>query len=222
MEQCITALVAQKHNPDRVSVYLDGEYAFGLARIVAAWLSVGQSLGEEKIASLKAADAQESAYLQALKLLSYRPRSAEEVRQNLEKHAFAPEAVEAAIERLQRAGLLNDAAFAQAWVDNRTDFRPRSRRALAYELRRKGVPAELVEQSLESVDDEELALQAASKYARRLESLDWPDFRRKLAGFLGRRGFSYATADPVIRQVYADLHAGEQEDALLDVLEDEQ
>jgi regulatory protein len=210
MERRITALVAQKHHPDRVSVYLDGEFAFGLARIVAAWLAVGQALSEEKIASLKAADAQESAYLHALKLLSYRPRSAEEVRQNLEKHAVAPEAIEAAIERLQRAGLLNDAAFAQAWVDNRTDFRPRSRRALAYELQRKGVPAELVEQSLEAVDDEALALQAASKYARRLEALEWPEFRRKLAGFLGRRGFSYATADPVIRQVYENLHAGKQ------------
>ena len=48
----ITAIVSQKGDPDRVNIHLDGEYAFGLAKIIAAWLKVGQELGEEKIASL--------------------------------------------------------------------------------------------------------------------------------------------------------------------------
>ncbi len=53
MVQRITAIEPQQKNPQRVNIYLDGEFAFGLAAVVAAWLKVGQELGEEKIASLK-------------------------------------------------------------------------------------------------------------------------------------------------------------------------
>ena len=53
MNHRITAIQAQKRNPQRVSVFLDGEFAFGLSRIVAAWLAVGQEISDEKIALLK-------------------------------------------------------------------------------------------------------------------------------------------------------------------------
>ena len=56
MTKKVTALKLQKRNKNRVNVYLDGEFAFGLARIVAAWLSTGQELTEEKIAELQAQD----------------------------------------------------------------------------------------------------------------------------------------------------------------------
>ena len=61
----ITALVVQKRNPNRVNVHLDGEYAFGLARIVAVWLRVGQELDEEKLKRLQVEDARERAVQQA-------------------------------------------------------------------------------------------------------------------------------------------------------------
>ena len=72
-----------------MNIYLDGEFAFGLAGIVAAWLKLGQELGEEKIASLKAEDEREVTYQKALHFLSYRPRSSAEVRQNLLKHGLS-------------------------------------------------------------------------------------------------------------------------------------
>ena len=78
----ITALQVQKRNPNRVNVHLDGEYAFGLARIVAAWLKVGQTLEEEKISELQADDARERAMQQAMLFLSYRARSEKEIRDN--------------------------------------------------------------------------------------------------------------------------------------------
>ena len=83
MAQRITAIEPQQKNPQRVNIYLDGEFAFGLAVVVAAWLKVGQELGEEKIASLKMQDEREVTYQKALHFLSYRPRSSAEVRQNL-------------------------------------------------------------------------------------------------------------------------------------------
>ena len=55
----ITALQVQKRNPNRVNIHLDGEFAFGVARIVAAWLRIGQELSEEKIGQLQAEDGRE-------------------------------------------------------------------------------------------------------------------------------------------------------------------
>ena len=76
----ITAIVVQKRSPNRVNIYLDGEFAFGLARIVAAWLRTGQELSEEKIEQLQAEESRERAFQQALLFLSYRSRSEAEIR----------------------------------------------------------------------------------------------------------------------------------------------
>ncbi len=202
----ITALEPQKRDPDRVNVHLDGEYAFSLARIVAAWLQVGQDLSAEKITALQTDDARERAYQQALLFLSYRARSTSEIRQNLRKHKTPAEIIEQTIERLQGERLANDDQFAKAWVENRSTFRPRSRRALAIELRQKGIPDEAVQSALAGVDEEALAYEAALKRARRLESLDWNDFRTKLSEFLARRGFSYSVVAPVVSRIWNETH----------------
>src|ERR1700752_483263 len=149
----ITALVAQKRNPNRINVHLDGECAFSLARIVAAWLRVGQELEEEKIKQLQTEDARERAIQQALLFLSYRSRSESEIRQNLRKHEIPEGIIEQTLQRLRQDGLSNDDQFAQAWVENRSTFRPRSRRMLAMELRQKGLADEAVSSALEDVDD---------------------------------------------------------------------
>jgi regulatory protein len=203
----ITAIEAQKRNPNRVNVYLDEQFAFGLARIVAAWLQVGQMLSEEKIAALQEADAREVALQKALHFLSYRARSLDEVRKNLEKHEIPGTVIESTLERLQNAGLLNDHDFARTWVENRNTFRPRGRRALRMELRQKGLPESVIEDTLEQTTDEEaLALQAARKQMRKLERLDWPDFRNKMGAFLSRRGFPYEVVVAVTRQVWQEKH----------------
>jgi regulatory protein len=113
MCQKITALKAQKRNHQRINVYLDDEFAFGLSRFVAAWLHVGQYLSSEKICQLQIADAEEVAYQRALNFISYRPRSKAEVRKNLKKHATPEEVLPAVFERLCRAGLVDDVQFAQ-------------------------------------------------------------------------------------------------------------
>ncbi len=202
----ITAIEPQKRDPDRVNVHLDGEYSFSVARIVAAWLQVGQDLSAEKITALQTDDAKERAYQQALVFLSYRARSTSEIRQNLRRHKIPADIIEQTIERLRAERLANDDQFAKAWVENRSTFRPRSRRALAIELRQKGVADETVQAALSDVDEEALAYDAARKRARRLEALDWNDFRSKLSEFLARRGFSYAVVAPVVSRIWNETH----------------
>ncbi len=213
----ITAIEPQQKNPQRVNIYLDGDFAFGLARITAGWLKAGQELSDEKISFLQAEDANEATYQKALHFLSYRPRSSAEVRWNLAERGTPPALVDETLERLQRAGLVNDQDFARAWVENRNTFQPRSKSALRSELRRKGLSEEVVQQVLdEHVDEEALAYVAARKYASRLAGRDWLDFRQKLSGFLARRGFSYTTITPIVSKVWQEIQMADDAGTLND------
>ena len=203
----ITALSVQKKNPNRVNIYLDGEFAFGVARITAAWLKIGDELSDERIAKLLAEDSREWAYQQAMLFLSYRARSEKEIRQNLLKHEMSEEVIEETLERLRTAGLANDNEFAQTWVENRNTFRPRSRRALAMELRQKGLDDETVHSAVSEVDEEALAYEAAQKRLGRLKDLEWNDFRKKLSEFLARRGFPYSVIGPTVTRMWSETHA---------------
>ncbi len=206
----ITAIQVQKKTPSRVNIYLDGEYAFGLARIVAAWLRVGQELEESKLEALQAEDAKERALQQALLFLSYRARSEAEIRQNLRKHEIPEAVIDYTLERLRQEGFANDGQFAKAWVENRSTFRPRSRRMLTMELRQKGLGEEAVRTAVAEVNDEPLAYAAALKRAARYQDLPWQDFRKKLSDFLARRGFPYSVTAATVTRIWNETHAREQ------------
>jgi len=211
----ITAIQVQKRSPNRVNIYLDGEFAFGLARIVAAWLQVGQTLDEEKIAKLQADDSRERAWQQALLYLSYRARSEDEIRRNLTKHEIPDAVIEETLERLRREGFANDKKFASTWVENRNTFRPRGRRALTLELRQKGIDDSTIQAVLEDVDEEALAYKAGQKKAGKIRTQEWVEFRKKLSEFLARRGFSYSVITPVVRRLWSELHT-EGEEQIID------
>jgi regulatory protein len=208
MTSKITALEVQKKNKDRVSVYLDGRFAFGLPAIVAARLKRGQTLSDAEIGELKQQGDTETTYNKVLNYLSYRPRSCAEVEEYLGKRGVPEQHVKAIIERLERVGLLDDKAFAQFWVENRERFRPRGLRALRYELMTKGISDEIIEQSLASVDVAESAYQSASKKARRMTHLDEQNFVRKIVEYLVRRGFDYEVARETAERCWTELAAG--------------
>jgi regulatory protein len=205
----ITALEYQKKNRDRVSVFLDGRFAFGLPAIVAARLAQGQYLSDSEIEDLREEGTGETAYNRVLNYLSYRPRSQWEVVDYLQKRDVPDSQIEAIVERLSRAGLLDDEDFARYWVENRERFRPRGPSALRYELRRKGLSHEVIEQVLEPLDVSESAYRAACNKARQLSHVDEMTFRQKLIGYLARRGFSYGVARETAERHWAELRKGE-------------
>ena len=212
MAGTITALRFQKRNKNRVNVYLDGQFAFGLAAIEAARLRVSQALSDDDVARLQTQDEVERAYERALNFLSYRPRSEAEVRRNLRKKNVGDEVVEVVIERLTRAMMLNDREFARYWVENRLQFNPRGVRALRHELREKGVPVPIIADTLADCDDEAAARKAAEAGAHRLARLEPRDFRRKLGGYLARRGFSYAVIEPLVEEMLEATRCGVMSD----------
>jgi regulatory protein len=197
----ITALQSQRHNRERVNVYLDGEYAFGLAAIEAARLRRGQVLSDAEITALKALDQRHQAFEQAVRFLRYRPRSRAEMEHYLRRKHVTEDVLCDVLNRLEQASYLDDEAFAQYWVENRQRFRPCSQRALNYELHQKGVDHQIIASALSEQDDEAAAWQAIESRLPRWSTLSADELQRKVAGFLSRRGFGYETINHTFRRV---------------------
>jgi regulatory protein len=202
----VTKLEPQKKNPQRVNVYLDGEFAFGISRAVAPWLSEGEQLSQQKAQELQQSDLTEGAYQRALSFLSYRNRSEQEIRSNLSKHHIPDEIIIDVLDKLRQSALVDDRAFARYWIENRAQFKPRGKRALSAELRQKGISREIIDDELCVVDEEDLALQCARGKASRYKDLDQINFQKKMYAYLNRRGFPYQVIKDTIQEIWQEVH----------------
>ena len=208
-EGIITALEIQKRNKERVNVYIDGEFAFGLSLIEAAKLRKGQQLSAQEIALLREDDGVQQAVDRAARFLAHRPRSVQEVRRNLKEKDVPPAVIDAALSRLETMGYVDDRTFARFWVQNRSEFKPLSARALRFELHQKGVANGIIDEILNDFDKDDAAFRAANSQVRRLRGKTRQEFRDKLFGFLQRRGFAYDTARTVIERITEALETEE-------------
>lgn len=134
------------------------------------------------------------AYNQAVRFLSPRARSTMETRNNLSKKGFDTAVISETLAKLTRDGLLNDTEFAALFVESRERFRPRSRFAIGYELRQKGVDRAVIEHALADVDDEDAAMRAVKSKLDRWQNLDAFDLKKKVMGLLRNRGFSHGVS----------------------------
>ncbi|MGB2963805.1 MAG: RecX family transcriptional regulator [Anaerolineales bacterium] len=201
----VTKLEPQKKNPQRLNVYLNGEFAFGISRLVAPWLQEGNELSQGEISGLQTEDQIQQAYQRAINFLSYRARSEQEIKLNLQKHQVPETIIESVLERLDDASLVDDREFAQQWIENRIKFHPRSKRALSSELYRKGISKQIIEETLLDIDEEVLARSLAQKKVSKLRTLDKSTFQKKMYGFLSRRGFHYGICKEVVSQLWDEL-----------------
>ena len=150
----------------------------------------------------------DACYQAGLSLLGYRARTEAEMRQRLSRKGFGETEIEATVTRLKASGLIDDAAFAKAWSDNRTSGSPRSAYIIKRELKPKGIDTDTADEAVASIDDSEAAVRAARPRLKRLQSLPPEEARRKLADFLRRRGFNWN----VIERTLAGLKADDTQD----------
>lgn len=201
----VTRLEPQKKNPGRMNVYLDGEFAFGISLAVAPWLKEGDQISQNKITALQTEDDLENAYQRALNFLSYRSRSEQEIRQNLHKAKVADEIIDAVLDKLRAGSFVNDNEFAREWVENRIKFRPRGKRALSSELYQKGISNQIIEETLQDLNEEQLAYDLARKKMAKHIHLERKAFQKKMYGYLSRRGFDYSLSKEVINNIWIEL-----------------
>ena len=137
----------------------------------------------------------------AQRYLAHRPRSESEVRKRL-MGRFPTDIVEGVIDDLAQRGLADDARFAELWADSRNRLNPRSASAIRWELVSKGVARDIAESAVREVDDQDAAYAAGAKHARRLREADSHTFRRRLWGYLRRRGFSSSLSRGTIDRLW--------------------
>jgi regulatory protein len=156
-----------------------------------------------------------------LRLLTQRARSRAELASVLAARGVPDEAARAVLDRFTEVGLVDDAAFARAWVSSRQAGRGLARRALSAELRAKGVDAEVASAALDEVDPQEEWDAARRLVARRLPSLqrfDRPTAERRLLGMLARKGYGGGLAGYVVREALDARGDADEPDIDLDPL----
>ena len=202
----ITALRVGRGRGKRVNIFLDGKFAFSLEAEVAAQerLQVEQVLSAEQIEALARSDRFQRCLNAAVHYLSYRPRSEAELRKRLQQRGFDSDTVAAVITRLKEQGLVDDMAFAQFWKDNRESFSPRSQWLTKLELRRKGVASDIIDQAVDTIDDDDSAYRAVRSKAPGLACSDYQSFRRRLGEYLKRRGFSYEVIEHAVERMWQE------------------
>jgi regulatory protein len=212
----ITALTVQQHQPTRVSVFLDGVFAFGVAQeLVREWgLQVGHRLSLEEQTRLRAAEQLLVAQATALQYLAARPRTAHEVRQKLRRSGVADSVADHVMARLHARGALDDAAYTHAYLTSRLTSRGYGPQRLRRELQQRGIGRALVEEAVQQdlAEEEVLAAaraQAAKRWPRLARTTDPAKRRQKLWAFLRQRGFPSAIVQQVLTEVAEEAAAGE-------------
>lgn len=212
--------IAPQRDPERVSIYIDGQFVLGLGAAIAEeqGLRVGQVLSAAEVGALRERDELGKATDKALAFLTSRPRSLREVRDRLKEKEVPPATIEAVVTRLESWGYVGDEGFARYWIENRTVNQPRGKRLLRQELWRKGVERETVDQMLEeaAIDEGGAALALARKRLNQLRALDEQTQRRRLAAFLQRRGYDWPTVKGALDSLFSPSGDADESEALGD------
>jgi len=207
----ITAIQRQKRNPHRYSIFVDGEFAVGVDEQVMVDLGLRpqQSVNTETLEQIATEEQISQARAAAMRLLEYRPRSRGELTRRLHQQGFDSQTISRVIDRLVELDLVNDERFARQMIQSLTRSRNLGKQAIFEKLRQAGISRELaeavIEQELADYDESQQAREAVEKYLPRLADIEPASQRRRLYGYLRRRGFSYE----VIRQVIAAVGNGE-------------
>ena len=147
---------------------------------------------------------EKQAWIVSLRLLAATPKSAGQLAGKLADKGFAPEVIQKTIDRLQEKGILSDRAFAQGIVTRLTESNLSGNRRIAFELKRKGIPAKVREEVLEKLDPEAEANRArelAQQKWERFATLDRDKRQKRVYDFLIRRGFDFQ----IVREVIEEL-----------------
>jgi regulatory protein len=200
----ITSIKPQK-NGKRVNIYLDDRFAFGLdlENYMRLNLKVGQELTEKEVEEIVKKGEFQKVYDKILRFASLRPRSEKEFKNWLYRKKVHKSLYKELFDKLRRLDFLDDEKFAVWWVEQRNNFRPKSKRILNQELRIKGINKEIIENVLfeAKIDEAKIAKEMLEKKKYRWKNLNDFEARKKMSAFLARKGFGW----DVVKKTVNDL-----------------
>lgn len=203
----ITKIEPQKRNRKRMSVYIDGAFAFGVDMEVAyvCGLKEGLEVDKEWIDAVVQKEELLRAQNYALNLLSFRARSEKEIAERMAQKGYEPFIIDKTIAYLKEQGYINDKAFAEAFIKDKSELNGYGRNRIRWELYKKGVSRELVDELLEEVVTPDEEYEKAKMLAERKMKLWQKDPKpvqyRKLSGLLARKGYPFDLVSKVAREL---------------------
>ena len=200
----IITKIEPQRNEERVNIYLDGEFAFGLMKEIQYkyGLTEDMNIDREYIDKVLMAEEQSKANNYALKFLAYRQRSKKEIIDKLAEKGFEDKFIENTLVYLKSYDLVDDLEFAKSFAKDKINLNKQGPQKIKYELYKKGISKEIIEKVLDEDDNEyNRALELAKKKLPSYKNDDRNAIYRKLGGFLQRRGYSYECVSKVLKEL---------------------
>ena len=206
MKKQLTDIQIDAEMPSHRILFLDGAYFESVDAncIPKLGLRIGLEIEPEVLQKLIEADEGIRAKHCALELLSNQSYSKSQMVYQLRQRGFGTEAIDITLEDLEQLGHIKDEHFAKRWIARRQRSKPKGKKVLAHELANQSIDKATVDRVLSGInhaEETDIASQLARKQAKRYQSLPPEVAKRRLHGFLHRRGFDYETIQSVIERV---------------------
>ncbi len=201
----ITDIKRQKRiGSTRFNIHIDDSYAFTMSDLDVSMsgLRIGQDLSQDEVAKYSQSANEAKAYALALRYLGVRLRSRREILDYLKRKDCETSDIEAALERLEGLGLVDDLKFAQAWIADRMAVRPRSRMRLSQELMAKGVAKDDISAALDELEPER-EIETLKTMILRKQRSGYAD-EKKLQGYLQRQGYRWSLIKQALDEINAE------------------
>lgn len=190
----ITSIKQQKKK-DRVNVYLDDKFGFGidLDNFVLLNLRVNQELTDEEIEKIVRKAEFQKSLDKILRFATVRPRSEKEIRDYFKRKKYHISIYDSLLEKLKHFELLDDLKFAKWWIDQRMQFKPKSKRIIIQELRTKGISQNNIDDAFGEtvIDEEKLAKELLNKKMYKWKNLEHRIAKQKMSQYLAGKGFGW-------------------------------
>jgi regulatory protein len=206
----ITAVTPSARRNERYEIFVDGALfvTVGATIIGDRKLWVHSELDEETMAALQKEELVLTTIDRAMNMLNFRSRATKELAQKLKQKGEAPEQITEALERLTKAGFLDDANYARQFTRSKISSAGFGSRRVSFELSRRGVARDVATQAIAEVKDHDQVVEGevlekvAVKKLRSLARYEPEVQKRRLYGFLARRGFSSEDISKAMKKLF--------------------
>ncbi|MBT3318746.1 MAG: hypothetical protein HN948_03760 [Clostridia bacterium] len=201
----ISALEPQKKKKDRYNVYIDGEYSCSLSAdsCVVFDIKPGKQIAEDELKRAVMSDNTQFAFDSAISLLSFKMRTRAELTHKLIAKKIDEQAVDAAMQKLDKYGYVNDVEYANEYVQSAIKAGRYGRKVIAYKLKQKGIDDDTLEEVMQALSGKE-EKQAAKKHLlslnKKYQNEDAYKKRTKIFSALARRGFDYDIINTILSE----------------------
>ncbi len=194
-KKVITLVEQQKGNKKRFNIYLNEEYAFAVHEdvLVSFHLYKGKEIEHHEMELICSTEEENKAWQKALRYINYKWRTESEVRNHLLQLDYEPLLVSNIIQRLKKMEFINDQQYATSYIEQRIRHKPRGKKMMEYELKKKGVNSSDIESGLQNISQEiefQMAFELLHKRLHRYRDEEWKRAKQKMGLYLQNKGFN--------------------------------